>query len=284
MPVHYEVRVAAWAMGGELPSGAISLGTASKGSQVSIRVVGPRDVALWQDPPGPPIRSDQLGRVGLGFEVTFEADLPDQGPGLPQPYGLDLIALYEPLHLGELSYQAIQAADLVRLTGHPDLQLAFIDTEIRLNGSSITAPSFVEYRPGLADQQWSISTAQAARLPAQWTSITTGPNAARIRMPLRRWGASRQRRYDEDKLLDCWIALEGLFPGAKSYIAIWVAQQMALLLSLNVAQQAPLEADLRNSYRQRNNVAHGNAYTEQDVVQANQTAADALQSSLIALV
>jgi Apea-like HEPN len=279
MPVHYEVRVVAWAMGGELSSSAISLGTTAVGSQVGIRPVEPRDVGLWRDPPGPPIRSDQLGRIGLGFEVTFSTDLPD----VSQPHGLDVLSLYQPLQLGELSYQAIQAADLVRLVVHQDLQLAFIDTEVRLDRSSVTAPAFMEYSPGLGVQPWSISAVQAAHLPGYWASITSGRNAARIRMPLRRWGASRQRRYDEDKLLDSWIAMEGLFPGGRTRIGLWVAGQMVTHLNLNATQQTTLETGLQQSYRQRNRVAHGNTYTETDIVNAVQAVSDALHDSLVAL-
>lgn len=156
----------------------------------------------------------------------------------PSSQGVNPVVLYGRMMLGEVSYAVLQAADLVRLVVEQDMQVAFIETRIKRGPTSYDGPSYVEFQAGLGTVQWSISAAQAGALPTQWQSVTGGANASRIRTPLRRWGVSRQRRFEEDRLLDCWLGLEGLLGGARTHIARAVAPAAASALGLNATQQA----------------------------------------------
>ena len=42
-------------------------------------------------------------------------------------------------------------------------------------------------------------------------ALSRGPNAARVRFPLHRHGITAERHFEEDRLIDYWIGLEGLF-------------------------------------------------------------------------
>ena len=67
------------------------------------------------------------------------------------------------------------------------------------------------FRSGLIQQEWSLPRAVIGDLDRDWLSLTLRPNAAAMLFPLRRLGVGCQCHFDEDRLLDYWIGLEGLF-------------------------------------------------------------------------
>jgi hypothetical protein len=278
-----EARLITWAFGGKLPSGPISLDLTT-GKSVQIRPVTAVDRERWHD--DPPLISYLLREASLGCElqrVATTEELRDYRSA-PNPALSDA---YRVLELAPLSFRADQCIDLLKLIVDPKLGMAFSERFVQYQGytnESNHVLSMNEFRAAQIGHAWSISASQARALAGHWRNLIEGPNATVVRFPLRRWSASTQRRWDEDRLIDCWIGLEGLFKRRNESLAIpeAIAPRVARLLG---REQGVESVRLRNSYNIRNDITHGGIdYDEQDVEEAIETADEVLQASLRTLV
>jgi hypothetical protein len=154
------------AFDGTLPAGPIDIGSSPAGGSITVRPVDYVDRSRWQES-GLPLHAPLMSWIGTGFEATWSIDIPGSDAQLPEFQGVDPVALYGRMMLGEVSYAVLQAADLVRLVVEQDMEVAFIETRIKRGPTSYDGPSYIEFRAGLRSVQWSITAAQAGALPTQ---------------------------------------------------------------------------------------------------------------------
>ncbi len=155
-----------------------------------------------------------MRRITLGCELqrTFSPDVAARYGELPHQAFRERSRL---IGLDELMYASGQCVDLLKLFASPNAQSPFGEALVRYrgghHGEDDTMTMYHPFRAGAIGADWVISEELATRLPDLWTNLITGGNAAQLRFPLRRWGMSVQRQWDEDRLIDLWIGLEGLF-------------------------------------------------------------------------
>ena len=78
-----------------------------------------------------------------------------------------------------------------------------------------------------------------------------------VRFQLSRWLQAADRIYDEDKLLDHWISLEGLFGDGRSELSLTASLRAAAYVGSTPADREAIYRSLRLSYRWRSYVVHG---------------------------
>jgi hypothetical protein len=220
-----------------------------------------------------------LDQVGAGDELVT----PDQRVASATTQFEDR---YKAIDLERRSLRVYQVIDLMRLLVEAEIQIAFaevwIPSRIPRAGSCETRYAELTNRVRPTDP-WSLSPSVANTLRRYWESLTAGPNAARLTLPLRRFGLSATRRWDEDRLIDAWVALESLFKQTGESRDVAERIKPRLLSLLDGGDPTKLHIDLRDSYRVRNRIVHGGDYGQAEVDSAMASAAQALKLALIAL-
>ena len=267
-PPELDARVLAWAFGGDLPSGSIALGLDGCQS-AEIRTVTQTDFDYWNERLGPPIRLDLLAKVRVGCDLYLMVK-PETAQEYFKHHDPGPREAYYAIRQWDFTFRADQALDLVKLLASVPVAMAFSEVRIKTSrghySQSINSVSMTGFPAGLVGQKWSLAQQEVDALPGLWQNLVAGPNASTLRFALRRWGSALQRKWPEDRLIDLWIGLEGLFKreSESRSNSDRVANRISRLLSLDRQNRRLLISQLADSYRLRNEVAHGKtAYDEE---------------------
>jgi len=179
------------------------------------------------------------------------------------------------------------AVDLVRLYCAPDIQIAFLERQLiveRDGGNLINMSTLYEqFRSRFVTLGWQLGSSCIGDLRLAWQGATMGPNAGHVRFPLRRAGVAAQRQFDEDRLIDCWIGLEGLLmhKDDRRSAVKQVVTRAQRLLGIDDRQTRQLGVELGKSFGVRSAVVHGDvSYDDASVLEAISVAGDVLAKSL----
>lgn len=294
-----------WMLGGELPQDVIVLDPPPEGS-ATLRRVAFADQERWRDRrhirrrgrgamgdpkahfPWIPIPEFLLDCCTVGAELYAEQRLPDDAITNPHDY----LEVHHAARLDALTFRAAQVADVLRLVVEPNLQSLVQEVDVTVSRlgqlDKVSRHSWVplDFLWRHLFLTWSLRPERVADVTRTWTQVALGPNAETIRLPLRRLGIATARPFDEDHLIDLWVALDGLFKresdgriGRQK-----VAQRVGRLLGAEREEQKRLNTALPRSHDMRNAVVHGKPdYTDTDVAEAITVADDVLRRSLIRL-
>jgi hypothetical protein len=279
------VTVLSWMVGGKIVGRHhVDLPAVGGLPAMTIGPVRTVDQERWKE--DPPFGALLMNRVTLLCEIqrTPSPEIAAQYGDIPFEAFRERSRL---MGLDDLTFASGQCVDLLKLFASPNAQSPFGEGLIRsLSGHHRTEGTMTFYQPfraGLIGSDWSITEVLAARLPELWTNLLAGGNAPQVRFPLRRWGMSVQRQWDEDRLIDLWIGLEGLFKRDDEVrnVPEKIAPRVRDLLGLASKPVNPL----RQSYDVRIAVAHGrSSYSDRDLWAAVDTADKLLCDSLKTLI
>lgn len=279
------LSVFGWMVGGSFSERHhLSLPAVGDIPTVTIGPVEGIDQERWRD--SPPFGAMVLRRITLGCELQRTAK-PDVAAKYAAVAREDFRERSRVMGLNELTFAVTQCVDLLKLFISPNAQTPLGEALVRSRSGHYrqeeTMTMYQPFRASAIGVDWSISEEFATRLPELWANLIVGGNAEQVRFPLRRWGMSVQRQWDEDRLIDLWIGMEGLFKrdGEVRNVPEKIAPRVRDLLGL---ASKPAK-QLRQSYEVRIAVAHGRAsYTDQDVWRAVDTVDALLRESLKVLI
>lgn len=280
----FNLTVLGWLVGGTLSGRRhVDLPPVAKIPGITLERVRMVDQERWKD--SPPFASILPRRATLVCELqrTLSPDAAAKYGELPHEAFRERSRL---MGLDELTHAISQCVDLVKLFSAPKAQSPFAEALLRYQGLDANDDHMTFYHPfraGAIGADWAISEGQASRLPTLWRNLVEGGNAAQVRFPLRRWGMSVQRQWDEDRLIELWIGLEGLFKRDMEVknIPEKIAPRVRDLLGLD---RKPTNR-LKESYEVRVAVAHGRStYRDEDLWPAVDIVEELLRESLKALI
>jgi hypothetical protein len=123
-----------------------------------------------------------------------------------------------------------------------------------------------------ARDRWELAEAQVAALVDWWPAVASGPNSELLRWPLRRFGVSRQRAFEEDRLVDLAIALEGIFTredeSQRRSAGGRIARRANLLLDGERAAMKLRSRRVSDGYVKRSDIVHGRLPSEDEIAAA----------------
>lgn len=104
-------------------------------------------------------------------------------------------------------------------------------------------------------------TPQSARRASQiFRRLAAAEPSEILFLALRRYNFAVERDYLLDQLIDCWVALEGLFaPDFSAGVRYRVCLRAARFLGQSAADRASLFQFLKKSYDARSKIVHGGA-------------------------
>jgi hypothetical protein len=250
---------------------------------ITIGPPGSEERGRWTNTP--PFGAMLMRRITLGCSLqrTVSPDIVAGYGELPREAFRERFRL---IGLDELTNATSQCVDLLKLFASPRAQSPFGENVISYHGARREEERMTLYQPfrgGAIGVDWIITDELVASMPGLWTNLVTGGNATQVRFPLRRWGMSVQRQWEEDRLIDLWIGLEGLFKRDLEVRSVpeKIAPRVRDLLALS---SKPVN-QLRQSYDVRIAVAHGRvSYADQDLWSAVDTSDELLRESLKALI
>ena len=284
----------AWMLGGALASDRVDLAPVD-GAAVAVRPVSADDQERWRAKR----QRRKMGWGALGDEGDAHARsypyiaVPEwildsctacvevgRSADFAPPGTLDLgPPAHEATKAGQLRFLSEAVADVIRLTGPDDpIQVALIEVVLVTGDGPIAFTSNAMLTPGgfqwrRSEERFTVSADQEATLATWWSRLTSGPNAELLRWPVRRFGVSRQRAFDEDRLVDLTIALEGIFMteadktsrDSAGDLMSWRANR--LLGGDRTATR--LRANrVDRGYRGRSDIVHGRLPSEEDTARA----------------
>jgi hypothetical protein len=294
-------------VGGDLPDGDLSLGQLPEG-EVWVRRVATEDQQRWSEQRRPTMRGygalgDTDGARAYGFlpirewlldcctvatEVRAER-IDIEGDVQFEPHETGVALWFAGLH--DIGFQATIAADVIRLLVEPHLQVACEEQLIVIESGNRTMSNRGRSAPGIRQQyrevRWKLTNPSGSPVVTAWKSAVAGPNAERIRFPLRRFGIAAQRAFAEDHLIDTWVGLDGLFKREDEMRGIGdnAARRASKLLDVDVDEGRTLRRVVPRSYKVRGAIVHGRSdYSDEDLTEANEVADDLLRRSLLALI
>jgi hypothetical protein len=278
------LTVLGWMTGGALMGRRhVNLPAVAGIPEITIEPVRTVDQQRWKD--SPPFAATLLRRVTIVCELqrTLSPDAAAKYRELPHEAFRERSRV---MGLDELTYAISQCVDLVKLFSAPNAQSPFAEALLRYRGFGAEDDHMTFYHPfraGAIGADWAVTEDLASRLPTLWTNLLGGGNSAKVRFPLRRWGMSVQRQWDEDRLIDLWIGLEGLFKRDLEVrdIPEKIAPRIRDLLALD---RKPTNR-LQESYDARVAIAHGRStYRDEDLWRAVDIADELLREALKALI
>ncbi len=91
-----------------------------------------------------------------------------------------------------------------------------------------------------------------------WKRLGPKLKDRRLNLALRRWAAGGQRRNDEVRLIDYWVALEALFlPDSTAELSFRASLRIAAFVGETGQERQQLYKEMRASYDVRSKVVHG---------------------------
>jgi hypothetical protein len=104
--------------------------------------------------------------------------------------------------------------------------------------------------------------------------------SSRFELALRRLDMAYSRELDEDRLIDCWVALESLFlPGISDELSFRASLRIAYFLGRRPDERLEIYERMRESYKARSRVVHGQEVSV-NVRQVAQQTEEALREAL----
>jgi len=103
-----------------------------------------------------------------------------------------------------------------------------------------------------------LTSEHARQLQQIWPMLTRPDRDPRIDLALRRLESTYERKLNEDKILDYWIALEALFlPTQEAELSFRAALRIARYLGESHDERVEIFESVKSSYGVRSKVAHG---------------------------
>jgi hypothetical protein len=122
------------------------------------------------------------------------------------------------------------------------------------SGTAIWGPN-----PGVSGSRYELLERDVQPLRDLVSSFENVPQREQVRLALRRFDAAYERTRPEDKLIDYWVALEALFLKRKERMELSyrAALRIARFLGETPAQRLDLFERMKESYKARSSVVHG---------------------------
>ncbi len=149
------------------------------------------------------------------------------------------------------------AVSALRLLTEQPVHIAFTE---EIAHSPLAHGAAISWGPSLPfrGQDAVVSDAERTQLLGLWSRLRSNPNRALVELALRRWDAGMERRADEDKLIDYWVALESLFtPDSTQEVRFRASLRIAAYLGATPEARRSIYADMHHSYDWRSAVVHG---------------------------
>ena len=205
-------------------------------------------------------------------------------------FASNLSDLSEVLRLNDLSFGVTQAIDTLRLVLNAETQVGFEELQVVIRDGHYrrrfnTTP-MTPFRVGRISQARIIQPQDAREHNRRWSIAAHGANADILRLPLRRFGIMHQRAWDEDRLLDGWIALESLFKRTNETrgAADAIARRSGKFLEMDRDALRAHRRRVDRARRARDVVVHGHwDYADPTIHEACETITGLLSNSLLRL-
>lgn len=206
---------------------------------VRIRPVTPEERDEWLNPgPFDALLSQQVVMdIGAVIEVDYD--------------GAD------PAAAGVAHETAQQLTTVLQLVLDCDAVAPFNEDRHRVSRALRAAgyPGAMQWHHGPHEQ---VHAADAPRLELGLARIQARAGILGLQLALRRWRDSADRTRDDDRLIDYWIALEAMFmPDSDKKIKETVSRRASRYTGADPAAQATIKEQLRESYKRRSELVHG---------------------------
>lgn len=183
---------------------------------------------------------------------------------VPQQTVMDIGAVIEvdydgtnPAAAGAAHEIAEQLLTVLQLVLDCDAVVPFNEDRHRLSRALRAAgyPGSAAWQHGPHQQ---VHPTDANRLGLDLAQLTARSGIRGLQLALRRWRESADRIRDDDQFVNYWIAFEALFmPDSEKKIKETVSRRASRYTGADPTAQAAIREQLRESYRRRSELVHG---------------------------